>query len=290
MEKAVSFMNWRDKLENADVDAIDKDFILLEKNLFQSTSDYPFKIDVTAVIICFKGTVECSINLKPVKAVAPCFIVLLPEQILEHKSVSNDYSGRMFIMSKKFTEQLLPNAQEQLPLFLSVRDKPVVELDEDGLEGMVSYYNMLKRIVRVKENPHRIEVVRYLTLAFFYGIGFSIHKQDTNKKSTHYENLVEKFMRLVQAHYKQQRGLDFYADQLCLTPKHLSKVIKETTQKTANNWIDEFVILEAKALLKSTNMTAQQISDELNFSDQSFFGKYFKRHTGVSPRGYKGKG
>ena len=289
MEKTISFMNWRGKLENADVDAIDKDFILLEKNLFQPTSDYPFKIDVTAVIICIKGVVECSINLKPVKAVAPCFIVLLPDQILEHKSISNDFSGCMFIMSKKFTDHLLPNAQEQLPLFLSVREKPSVALDEEGLEGMVSYYSMLKRIVSVKENPHRIEVVRYLTLAFFYGIGFSIHKQDTDKKSTHYEKLVEKFMHLVQAHYKQQRGLDFYADLLCLTPKHLSKVIKETTNKTANDWIDEHVILEAKALLKSTNMTAQQISEELNFSDQSFFGKYFKRHTGMSPREYKGK-
>jgi AraC-like DNA-binding protein len=290
MENTITFMNWRDRLENSPVDAIDKDFILLEKNVFQPTSNYPFKTDVTSIIICTEGTLECSINLKPVKAVAPCFIVLLPDQILEHKSISRDYSGKMFIMSKRFTDNLLPNAQEQLPLFLSVRDNPVVELDKEGSEGMISYYNMLKRIVRVKENPHRIEVVRYLTLAFFYGIGFSIHKPDSEKKSTHYEMLVEKFMHLVQAHYKQERGLEFYADKLCLTSKHLSKVIKETTNKTANNWIDEHVILEAKALLKSTNMTAQQISEELNFSDQSVFGKYFKRYTGVSPREYKGKG
>ena len=280
-------MNWRDRLENADVDAIDKDFFLLEKNLLKSTSDYPFKIDVISIIICAKGTMECFINLKPIKAVAPCFMVLLPDQILEPKSRSNDFSGYMIIMSKKFTDNLLPNAQEQLPLFLSVRDKPVTDLDEEGMDAMVSYYNMLKKIVRVKENPHRLEVARYLTLAFFYGIGFSIHKKDSGKKSTHYEKLVEKFMHLVQTHYKQERSLEFYASQLCLTPKHLAKVIKETTNKTANNWIDEHVILEAKALLKSTNMTVQQISEELNFSDQSFFGKYFKRQTGLSPREYK---
>jgi AraC-like DNA-binding protein len=280
-------MNWRGRLENKDVDAIGKDFILLEENLFHPTFDYPFKIDVTSIIICVKGTVECFINLKPVRAVAPCFLVLLPDQILEHKSRSEDLSGYMIIMSKKFTDNLLPNAQEQLPLFLSVRNKPVVELDEESLEGMVSYYNMLKRIVKVKENPHRLEVARYLTLAFFYGIGFAIHKPDTDKKSTHYEMLVEKFIGLIQAQYKQERSLEFYANQLCLTPKHLSKVIKETTHKTANDWIDEHVILEAKALLKSTNMTTQQISEELNFSDQSFFGKYFKRHTGMSPREYK---
>ena len=280
-------MNWRDRLKSTAIDAIDKDFILLEENLFQSVSDYPFKMDVTSIIICSKGTLECFINLKPVRAVAPCFLVLLPGQILEHKSRSDDFSGYMFIMSKKFADNLLPNAQEQLPLFLSVRNDPVVELDEQGLEGMVSYYNMLKRIVRVRENPHRLEVARYLTLAFFYGIGFSIHKLDANKKSTHYEMLVEKFIGLVQTHYKQERGLEFYAGRLCLTPKHLSKVIKETTHKTANEWIDEHVILEAKALLKSTNMTIQQISEELNFSDQSFFGKYFKRHTGASPKEYK---
>ena len=83
--------------------------------------------------------------------------------------------------------------------------------------------------------------------------------------------------------------MEFYAYQLCITPKHLSKVIKQTTHKNANDWIDEHVILEAKALLKSTNMTTQQISEELNFSDQLFFGKYFRRHTGMSPKEYKGR-
>jgi len=290
MEKVISFLNLQENLEDSGTDSIGKDFTLLEKNLFKSMSKYPFKIDVTAVIICIEGTIECSINLKPVKAVSPCFLVLLPDQILEHKFRSDNYFGYMIAMSKKFTENLLPNAQEQLPLLLSVREKPVIELDGEGMEGMLNYYNMLKRIVRVQENPHRLEVARHLTLAFFYGIGFNIHKTDAGKKSTHYEKLVEKFMLLVQAHHKQERSLEFYADKIHLTPKHLAKVIKEITHKSANDWIDEHVILEAKALLKSTNMTSQQISDELNFSDQSFFGKYFKRHTGMSPREYKGKG
>ena len=98
---------------------------------------------------------------------------------------------------------------------------------------------------------------------------------------------MEKFLSLVQINYKEQRGLEFYADKLCFTPKYLSKVIKENSGTSANDWIDNHVVLEAKALLKSTNMTIQQISDELNFPSQSFFGKYFKRHVGVSPKEYK---
>jgi AraC-like DNA-binding protein len=290
MSRAISFMNWRETLKNANVASIGNDFILLEDKLFQPAFDYPFKMDVTAIVICAEGIAEGFINLKHIKAVAPCIIVLLPDQILEYKSISDDYSGCMMIMSRKFSHNLLPNAQEQLPLYLAVNKEPVIELNKESLEGMVEYYNMLKRVAGVKENPHRMEVARYLTLAFFYGIGFSIFKQESDENSTHYEIVAEKFMRLVQTHYKQERSLEFYANQLYLTPKHLAKVIKETTNKTANDWIDEHVVLEAKALLKSTNMTAQQIADELNFSDQSFFGKYFKRHTGVSPREYKGKG
>ena len=81
--------------------------------------------------------------------------------------------------------------------------------------------------------------------------------------------------------------MEFYADKMCLTPKYLSKVIKEKSSKSASEWIDNYVTLEARALLKSTNMTIRQISDELNFPSQSFFGKYFKRHQGMSPKEYR---
>jgi AraC-like DNA-binding protein len=79
----------------------------------------------------------------------------------------------------------------------------------------------------------------------------------------------------------------FYADILCITPRYFSKIVKENSGKSPNEWIDEYIMQEAKALLKSGNFTVQQVSDELNFPSQSFFGKYFKRHTGVMPSKYK---
>lgn len=289
MKNIVSYFDWRVALEDAEVNAIGNDFILLDKTFFLPTSDDPFKVDVTTTLICLRGTTEGAINLKPFKVESPCLIVILPDQILEQKKFSDDFSGLFIVMSKQFTENLLPNAQERLPLFLSIRDNPCSPLNPEALEGAVSYFEMLKRVIRVKENPNRMEAVRYLTLAFFYGIGFSLHPQSEDKKKSHNELLMEKFLDLVQAHYREQRLLGFYAGKLCLTPKHLSKVVRETSGKSANHWIDDHVILEAKALLKSTNMTVQQISDELNFESQSFFGKYFKQHTGMSPREYKGK-
>jgi AraC-like DNA-binding protein len=290
MEKNIPSLNWRIILDDNKIDMIDNEIILFEKPVITATFQYPFKVDVTTAIICLKGTTEGAINLRPFKTTAPCLILVLPGQILEHKYLSEDFSGLFIVMSKRFTDNLMPNAQERLPLMLSVRDNPVIPINnEEALAGMVDYFNMLRRVIRVKDHPNRSEVVRYITLAFFYGIGGYLHHPIEPEKESHQEVLVEKFLNMVQTNYKRQRSLEFYADKLCLTPKHLSKVIKDTTGKSANDIIDEHVVLEAKALLKSTNMTVQQIGDELNFSCQSFFGKYFKRIVGVSPKEYKVK-
>ena len=83
------------------------------------------------------------------------------------------------------------------------------------------------------------------------------------------------------------RSVSFYSNKMFLTAKHLSTVVKEVSGKTASEWIDSLVILEAKALLKSSELSIQEIADELHFANQSFFGKYFKHHTGMAPKEYR---
>ena len=288
--KKILPFNWRSELENIDAYSIDDDVILLDKPVITSTFQYPFKIDVNTTIICIKGTTEGKINLKPYVTSGACFITILPGHILEYKSISEDFEGLFIVMSKKFTDSLMPNAQERLPLSVSVTDNPVIPLDEEGLAGMINYFEMIKKLTQIKDHPYRMEVARYLTLAFFYGAGFYFHKVADKRKKTHNEALIEKFLHFVQMHYKEERGLEFYAGKMCITSKHLSRVLRETGGKSPNDLIDDRVALEAKALLKSTNMTIQQISEELNFPSQSFFGKYFKRITGMSPKEYKAKG
>lgn len=103
------------------------------------------------------------------------------------------------------------------------------------------------------------------------------------------EHIFERFYESLIESYQAERSVRFYADRLCLTPKHLSGVVKEVSGKTVGEWIDDFVILEAKALLNSSSLSIQEISDRLNFANQSFFGKYFKHYTGLSPKEYRGK-
>jgi AraC-like DNA-binding protein len=283
--------SWQDELANIEKDSIDNEFILLNKPVITSSFRYPWKMDATIVALCTRGAMRGRINLQRYDTAPPCFIVILPGQILELESehISGDFEGRFIVMSRQFSDSLFVDIQERLPLFLSVQENPIVALTPEELGAMLTFYSGLRNAVRMKDNPHRLNVVRHIIMAFFYSIGYKCYAISAGEKKSHSQMLVENFLSHVQQHYREHRDLQFYANKLCITPKHLSRVIKKTSGVQANEWIENRVKLEAKALLKSTNMTIQQISDELNFPSQSFFGKYFKRVEGVSPKVYRGK-
>ena len=136
----------------------------------------------------------------------------------------------------------------------------------------------------MKDNSKKIENWKYLMQALFYALN-SIpqgYQRLDKKQITRKDVIFESFYKLVQLHHKGQRNVNFYADRLRITPKYLLTLTKETTDKSAHDWISESVIFSAKALLKSTDMAIKEISDHLSFTDQSFFWKYFKHRVGVS--------
>lgn len=288
MKSIINLFDWASELNNVIIDAIDRDLVLLENPVVSAQFDFPFKLDVTTAIICTSGEIAGSMNMKKSVSKAPCMITVLPDQILEYEGMSPDFKGYFIVMSKRFTDSLLLSIQERLPLMLSVNENPTVPLNDSELTNLIGYFHILQRTVRMINNPNRIEIVKHLIQAFFYSSGQEHHLPKTSKNQSKNEFYAEKYLMLVRENYKKERELEFYADKLCLSTKYLSKVIKDTTGICANEWINKYVVLEAKALLKSTNMTIQQISDELNFPSQSFFGKYFKRIVGVSPKSYRG--
>ena len=98
---------------------------------------------------------------------------------------------------------------------------------------------------------------------------------------------MAKFILAVSEHFRTHRQVNYYANKLCISAKHLSSVVKEISGRTAGEWIENYVTMEAKVLLRTTDMTIQEIATNLNFLNQSFFGKYFKHITGVSPTAYR---
>ena len=125
-----------------------------------------------------------------------------------------------------------------------------------------------------------------LQAMIYYITGLMMDTEEHSRKDRK-EELLGRFIQLIMRYYKENRTLDFYADKLFISTKYLSDIIKRTSGRTAHDWIDKYIILEAKILLRSTNKTVQEISNELNFPNNSFFAKYFKKHVGMTPKEYR---
>ena len=217
-------------------------------------------------------------------------LLTFPEQILQSVERSSDFSGLFIVISPTFIDRSLNTLKEILPFMFYAKDNPCMSITPAEVEIIKEYHSMLWRKVKMTNNPFRSEITKGLLFSLFYEIynvinhQMPLHSLPTKSRK---EELFKLFMKEVADNYKQERSVSFYANKLCLTSKHLSGVVKEVSGKTAGEWIDSIVILEARALLKSTEMSIQEIAEMLNFANQSFFGKYFKQYVGVSPKQYR---
>ena len=242
----------------------------------------------TAMPVCIflkKGYLRGRCNLMDIEAMAPCMSILLPDQILEFTESSEDLEGMIVLMSARFTERL--NIKVDFDMMQTFQSQRVIPLNEEALATMLQFCEMVKRLSQFPDHPFLMETAVNLTRAFFFGAGYFFHQRPETVAQSRGEQLVDGFLKLVQMHCRQERQLDFYAQELCISAKYLAATVKAVTGKTAGDWIEDYVMLEAKAMLTNTDMTISQISDHLHFPDTSTFGKYFRRHTGLSPKEFK---
>lgn len=266
-------------------DAIGDDFIMMDDISEVPFFEYPTKIDFAILSICLKGRIEGSIDLKPYSFLENDLFIVHPGNIVQYSYKSEDYSGMYIAMSKRFTDYIELSINELVLTALYLKENPIIHLSPDEVAFFLDFYSLMRQTVRKIHHPNRIEMTRLLIHALFYN--FRPLQEESITPESKRQGLFDEFYRLLLAHYKESREVGFYAGKLCLTPKYLSAVIKEMTGQSAFDWINDYVILETKSLLKSTNMTIQQISDELNFASPTFFAKYFKRLTGISPKEYR---
>jgi YesN/AraC family two-component response regulator len=163
----------------------------------------------------------------------------------------------------------------------------VLSFNEKEWTQTEMFFTLLWNILH--SSPYRRETVQHLIISLLYNLKYTYEQTRTATplRLSRQEEIFRRFIALVNEHSKQERSVDFYAGKLCLTPHYLSTVIREASGQTVMQWINQSVILEAKVLLKHSNLLIFQISDELNFPNPSFFSKFFKRITSMTPAEYQ---
>ena len=167
---------------------------------------------------------------------------------------------------------------------------PVLTLDTPKAATVDVLFSLLQQKERVNEKQDlHDETIKHVFSLLVLEIISLIRKNITDSSSglNRKSHLTFQFLKLLREHIKEQRSVNFYADMLYVTPKHLSMCVKETTGRPCGEIIDEMVVAEAKTLLHNPEFTIGHVADVLNFSDQYFFSKYFKKRTGKSPLNYR---
>jgi len=264
-----------------------KDFVILQNPSYRYQNHHPYKLDQVAIVYCRKGSGRGSVNLNPYNLKPGGMLVILSDHIVESYEVSRDFAGTHVFMSERFLSRL--DIGDSYKFYDSIERNPYIQLDERSSSAIENYFNMCHSMLEYKdENPNTEEALRLLTKVLFLMMGWFIHKDAFAKDiADRGSEKVNQFLTLVKKNYSEHRDVEYYAVKMNMTAKYLSAVVKKTSGKTPLEWIENYVILDAKAQLSSTLNTIQQITYNLNFPSQSFFGRYFKRATGMSPSEYR---
>lgn len=251
--------------------------------------NYPMKLSFTIAILIVSGGINVKINLEDFEAREGDAITVFKGNIGEFCSMLPDTRMAVIAFSDDFFN-VVKNIDTALSIQQHIYTNPVLHLDRGFIDEALDIYKRMKSKLAETDNLFREGALHGYTQVLMYNAYNYFTKMKNNvEDSAEYnrnQEIYKRFMQAVQKNYMKERSITFYADVLCISPKYLSQVIKNVTGRLAGEWITDYVILEAKALLKSNKYTVQEVCDMLNFANQSFFGKYFKRKTGISPKAY----
>ncbi|HJB73374.1 MAG TPA: helix-turn-helix domain-containing protein [Candidatus Barnesiella merdigallinarum] len=246
--------------------------------------------DQLTIILCTGGRKELQINFADYTLTPGSLAFIYPNSMWRPLATSSDFEAHYFSIQGTSAKEW--NAFIDLDTVFSlssyIAKHPHTQLSLDETQVMTQYLNLLKS--RYEANAQAI-IIRFILSAFTLELNriCTAREKSDRSKISRQEDILWKFLTLLKQYHQEERTVNFYADKMCISPKHLSSVIKQMSHKTAHEIIADFVTMTAKRLLKTTTMSIQEISDELNFANQSFFGKFFKQNTGQSPSAYRRK-
>ena len=245
----------------------------------------PYRLQEGRIAIITNGRARVLINLIEY-IFRPNYISLIaPGSIIQIIETSQDFDAHMMAIEHNFLP--VSGKEEFFAHFLQRKKNLLLPLTTTEQVQIENFITVMWDVLQ--EPVFRKEVIQHLLAGLLYNIEYIAKNKGQSESSplTHQNDIFQRFISLVNTYSKTERNVSFYADKLCLTPRYLNTVIRQASQQTVMDWINQSIILEAKVLLKHSNRIVYQISDELNFPNPSFFSKFFKRMTGMTPQEYQ---
>lgn len=257
---------------------------------------YPLRFDGYIIFFLRSGHFTIDLNLNSYEVKPQSLLVNVPGNIIKLTSYAEDHIGDaqlyFVLASRAFMSGIRFDFNKVFQESLSLLKNPCITLNEADLALAENYFTLAREVV-LSDKENKKEMLGSLVTSFTYMVmdvctsALNEARRSQTPSSARVNQIFERFIALVTEYHNTERGVAFYADKLCLTPKYLSKLVKQASGRSAPAWIDSFVILEAKNMLKYSDKTIKEIVYALHFPNQSVFYKFFKAHTGMTPSEYR---
>lgn len=249
----------------------------------------PFPVNGVGLIVCRQGRFTFLLNQKLYTAKAGETLFIPEDTFFQAFQESDDMEVYILIYRVEPIRDAIGNSVASMYLYSRLTTDPCYVWETGEEEEVVKYMLLLDSTLRLEKNTFNHSEQKLLLLALTYRL-CSVYNRKISPRSDSVGYRYEIFLRLVQLvdeYYMQQRGVEFYADKLCLSSKYLSVVSKSICGYTVQDLVFKAIIRKSVSLLKNTQKSIQEIADELNFPNASYFGSFFKRQMGMSPQQYR---
>lgn len=262
--------------------------LALINNIHDINALLPCQLEIFVIVLVLEGKASVSINGVRYEAGKNDLFICPPNNIVENGLMSLDFKGCCVCVSTDYIRRTVPLADNSWDLKLLFEKNPICTLQPDEAGIFCQYYDLLCSKVR-QPSPVQKKVTDALMLPFFYDMQHVLSRVARRdlRPFTAGEQLFKRFIDLLGSSYPKPRSVSFYAGQLNVTPKYLSAVCRNVEGQRASDLIDRYVSKDIDYLLKHTQKSVKEICIELEFPNLSFFGKYVRRHFGVSPTAYR---
>lgn len=249
-------------------------------------TDSPYLIDDYRCMFLLSGNARIVVNLKEYNVCSRTIVFVTPGTIIEPKSVSEDIKVYGLGVSSEVFHLALNN---RIPEIFNGQNKEGMQPIEDqkSVEMLCTLFETLLMVSRSANASEEVKMGVVNAIANYYNDLFKQAKKPELRQQPAANDIFDRFIYLVNQNCRQHRQLDFYAQKICVTERYLGTVVRKVSGVTAKDWIDQAVISAAKVMLRHSKKQIGQIADELSFPNASFFCKYFKRLTGITPQEYR---